>query len=351
MLTRLLMVAFLLFMVASSSSYWQPIYNKGKCYLTECCHSNDGTGYIRYNKGSEQLLNLLQTKVHGQPLVTKPIYKSIKAHMTNENPPRPLIMYFSGWTGTGKTYVARLIASSLYEKGMSSKFVKYISSSYHFPIKIEGEHEISIHRQRLRDMIRDTVVQCERSLIVLDELDKLPAGVIDSLQPMFDYVEDVDGVRYNKAIFIFLSNTGAQKLNVLSYFMYTQGKERKDLSSKDIEEILIEESYKEHGGLRESSLLKRYSIGVFVPFLPLERQHVKLCIKDEIGARPDVIPDDLEQLVENIVDEMTFFPEDTRLYSKSGCKGVHDKVINYVGPPVDPLNISLSAKLATEKEL
>lgn len=302
---------------------------RGICYFRECCHPNDGTGYIKYEKGCDQLLDDLQNKVYGQPLITKPIYKSLRSHMSNENPSRPLVMYFSGWTGTGKTHVARLIANNLFKHGMKSKYVKYISSSYHFPVKIEGEQEIAIHRLRLRDMIKETVSQCERSLIILDELDKLPPGVVDTLQPLVDYIEDVDGVRYNKAIFIFLSNTGAGSLNQLAYKMFTEGKERKDLSSKDIEEILISESFNEEGGLRKSSLLKRYSIGVFVPFLPLERRHVELCISDEFRTQ-NVIADDEASLIESIADEMSYFPEDTGLYSKSGCKGVHDKVINHL---------------------
>lgn len=335
-MTKLIILTLILLTVTSASANW---LNFGICRFRECCHPNDGTGYIKYEKGCDQLLDALKTKVYGQPLITAPIYKSIKAHVSNERPSRPLVMYFSGWTGTGKTYVAKLIANSLYKEGLKSHFVKYISSSLHFPIKIETDHEIAFYRQRLRDMIREVVSQCERSLIILDELDKLPSGVVDALQPMLDYIEDVDGVRYNKAIFIFLSNTGADKLNLLSYKMFKEGKERNDLSSKDVEDILIHESFFEQGGLRQSSLLKRYSIGVFVPFLPLERKHVKYCIRDEI-ENSHVIPDNLDRLIEDIADEMIFFPDETQLYSKSGCKGVHDKVINNIGPQIyldDPI--------------
>lgn len=336
MLRRMVAITVILLVTTNVSTNWLDINldtNKWLCSFRECCHPNDGTGYIAYEKGCDKLLEELNSKVFGQPLITKPIYKSLKAHMINDRPSRPLVMYFSGWTGTGKTLVARLIASSLFKNGMESKFVKYISSSYHFPVKIEDDHQIAIHRQRLRDMIRETVKRCERSLIILDELDKLPAGVVDTLQPLFDYIEDVDGVRYNKAIFIFLSNTGATQLNRLAYKMFTEGKERKDLSSKDIEEILVQESLKEQGGFRKSSLIQRYSIGVFVPFLPLERQHVKKCILNEIEAQY-VIPDNMDNLVEEIADEMIYFPDDTQLYSMSGCKGVHDKVINNIGPPI-----------------
>lgn len=309
------------------------LFNKVMCKFTECCHDDDNTGYIRYTKGPNILLKELHNKLYGQPLVIDPIYRSISAHLHENQPARPLVLYFSGWTGTGKTHVAKLIASSIYLEGMSSKYVKYISSSYHFPAKIEGHKEIQTQRLRLRDMIKGTVSSCGRSLIILDELDKLPSGVVDAIQPLVDYVDDLEGVRYNKAIFIFLSNTGASSLNKLAYKMHMDGKERKDMSSKDIEEILIQESFNEPGGLHDSSIVRRHSIGVFVGFLPLERQHVKLCIRDEID-RLGFVAEDLDKLLEDIADEMTYFPEDTRMYSKSGCKGVHDKVINYVGPQV-----------------
>lgn len=333
------------FMTVHTSTNW---LQKGLCHFKECCHDNDGTGYIKYDKGCNGLLDDLKSRVYGQPFITAPIYKSIKSHISNEHPHRPLVLYFSGWTGTGKTYVAKLIANNLYKNGMNSRFVKYISSSLHFPVKISGDHEIALQRQRLREMIRDTVKECSRSLIILDELDKLPAGVVDALQPMLDYIEDVDGVRYNQAIFIFLSNTGAEKLNILSYKMFKDGKERKNLSQKDVEEILIQESYGEQGGLKESSILRRYSIGVFVPFLPLERKHVKLCIKNEIENSHEII-DDMDRLIEEIVDEMTFFPPETQIYSQSGCKGVYEKVTNHIGPQI--YLITPTAELRSDREL
>jgi len=318
----------LLILSTFAAGYW---YENKLCYLRECCHPNDGTGYLNYEKGCDKLLLDLRTKVFGQPLIIDPIYKSLREHVTNDKPSRPLVFYFSGWTGTGKTHVAKLIAENLYKEGMRSRFVKYISSSYHFPIKIEGVSEIMTHRERLRKMIRDTVSTCERSLIILDELDKLPSGVVDGLQPLLDYVEDIDGIRYKKAVFIFLSNTGSDKLFQLAYKMYGDGKERKDLSRMEMHRILMNESFHEQGGLGKSSILKRYSIGVFVPFLPLERSHVDLCIREAIES---ISPgyESADSIVDEIADEMIYFPEEVKLYSESGCKGVREKVVNYISP-------------------
>ena len=42
-------------------------------------------------------------------------------------------MSFHGWTGSGKNYVTKFITESLFEKGLSSKFVHLFVSTLHFP--------------------------------------------------------------------------------------------------------------------------------------------------------------------------------------------------------------------------
>jgi pantothenate kinase-related protein Tda10 len=48
---------------------------------------------------------------------------------------KPLVMSFHGWTGSGKNYVTKFISESLFEKGLSSKFVHLFVSTLHFPGK------------------------------------------------------------------------------------------------------------------------------------------------------------------------------------------------------------------------
>lgn len=45
---------------------------------------------------------------------------------------------------------------------------------------------------------------CASSVFIFDEMDKLHPGVIDAIKPFLDYYEQIDGVSYRKAIFIFL---------------------------------------------------------------------------------------------------------------------------------------------------
>lgn len=61
---------------------------------------------------------------------------------------------------------------------------------------------------------------CASSVFIFDEMDKLHPGVIDAIKPFLDYYEQVDGVSYRKAIFIFLRSArggflGAHKALIL----------------------------------------------------------------------------------------------------------------------------------------
>lgn len=59
-------------------------------------------------------------------------------------------------------------------------------------------------QDQLQSWIRGNVSACPRSLFIFDEMDKMHAGLIDSIKPFLDYYELLDGVSYRQAIFIFL---------------------------------------------------------------------------------------------------------------------------------------------------
>lgn len=46
--------------------------------------------------------------------------------------------------------------------------------------------------------------ECPQSLFIFDEIDKMPAGILDTLKPYFDFYEQLGGTDYRKAMFIFL---------------------------------------------------------------------------------------------------------------------------------------------------
>ncbi|VDM70444.1 unnamed protein product [Strongylus vulgaris] len=53
--------------------------------------------------------------VYGQHLVLDTVENAIRAHWTNEKPKKPLAMSFHGFTGSGKNYVAEIVANSTFK--------------------------------------------------------------------------------------------------------------------------------------------------------------------------------------------------------------------------------------------
>lgn len=80
--------------------------------------------------------------------------------------------------------------------------------------------------------------------------------------------------------------------------------------------------------MKYSSVIDKNLVSAFVPFLPLERQHVKMCIEDSI-KRKSLSSRKNPHLVDNIADELEYSPSDVKLFSSSGCKRVDEKVNLY----------------------
>lgn len=71
------------------------------------------------------------------------------------------------------------------------------------------------------------------------------------------------------------------------------------------------------GGLWYSSLIDRNFIDYFIFFLFLEYRYVKMCVRVELRVRGFVIDEDIVIMV---VEEMTFFFKDEKIYLDKGCK-------------------------------
>lgn len=80
------------------------------------------------------------------------------------------------------------------------------------------------------------------------------------------------------------------------------------------------------GGFWHSTLIDKNLIDYFVPFLPLEYKHVKMCVRVEIQSRGYTVDEDI---LTRIADEMTYFPREERIYSDKGCKTVDAKLDYY----------------------
>ena len=288
--------------------------------VMECCTAT----YVNPNMSkfhSELALNF-----YGQHIAKKTVFNAVRAHIKNRHPQKPLVMSFHGWTGGGKNYLARMLVRSIYTKGEKSNFVHVFNSEVHF----KHAHLVPMYKDQLQTWIQGNVSRCGHSVFVFDEIDHMPEGLVDALKPFLEAQPLFDGVDYRRSIFLFLSNTGAAPIVEYCLKVWNEGRSRESISLAEMQELLIKSAYNQKSGLRLSGIIDRNLIDHFVPFLPLEREHVKKCIQDEINRNifenTDIYYEDDESLVNDILNELLWFPKELKLYSKSGCKKIAQKV-------------------------
>lgn len=293
-------------------------FNAITCQFKECCTKK----WINLN--ATELSNNLRDQVYGQHLVLKAVVRHVKAHLSNNEPSKALALSFHGGTGTGKNHVSKIIANNVYREGMKSQFVHVIASTKEFP----HADMVPLYQDKLRDLIESSVKKCERSLFVFDEIDKMPPGLIDTIKPYLDYYDNLSGVNYRKAIFLFLSNTAGIEITKQTLDVFHEGKERESIELKDMERIVTTSAVNtKTSGFYHSDVLLRHMMTAYIPFLPLERKHVRQCIKDYLLAKKYYknYGEIQEEKVREIAEQLQYYPEEEQLFSTTGCKRVPEK--------------------------
>ncbi|XP_029059166.1 torsin-1A [Monodon monoceros] len=291
-------------------------YPRLYCLFAECCSQ-------KQSLSRDALQKDLDSKLFGQHLAKKVILNAVSGFISNPKPKKPLTLSLHGWTGTGKNFVSKIIAENIYEGGLNSDYVHLFVATLHFP----HISNITLYKDQLQSWIRGNVSACARSIFIFDEMDKMHAGLIDAIKPYLDYYDNLDGVSYQKAVFIFLSNAGAERITDVALDFWRSGKQREEIKLRDMEHALSVSAFNnKNSGFWHSSLIDRNLIDYFVPFLPLEYKHLKMCIRVEMQSRGYKVDEDI---VSRVAEEMTFFPKEERVFSDKGCKTVFTKLDYY----------------------
>ncbi|XP_045206694.2 torsin-1A-like [Mercenaria mercenaria] len=307
-------------LVAAGAAGLHAGFNAIGCLRTECCTD----GWISLNYTDLKLT--LEGNLHGQHLVIESVVKHLKA-FGRDNPSKALALSFHGGTGTGKNYASQIVAEKMFVKGMKSKYVHLISVPKEFPHK-DMDGMLRSYKNKLKDFIEARVRECPRSFFIIDEMEKLPPGVIDTLKPYLDFYDNLAGVEYRKAMFFFLSNTAGHDITQKTITHWKNGLKRESIKLKEMEEVIRLHALNDKSGLWHSELILKDLITAYIPFLPLERRHVNQCIKDGLIKKGYYnseyeIP---ELKVQEIRDELKYYPKDFLIFSTTGCKRIAEKI-------------------------
>ena len=191
----------------------------------------------------------------------------------------PLVLMLHGPTGTGKNYITEMLAASMMFRQRASRdstLVHYFTSAYHF-----RDPSLTVeYAAELQEWIMGNSSLCNEQLYVFDEAKRFPSGLLDSLVPFFDPGSPFSE-KVRRSIFIFLYE-GEEPVVKWAVELYQAGIDRDSLTLKDAEKVIMPFIMEEQGSMQSSQLVSKGLINYHLPFLPLERKHVRRCILDAI---------------------------------------------------------------------
>lgn len=288
------------------------------CSFQDCCA--DG-GDCRIYNNFTGLESDLRVRLHGQHLASKLVLRAVRGYLETPQVDKALALSFHGWSGTGKNFVARMLAENLYRDGIRSDCVKMFISTFHFP---HAKH-VDMYKEELRWQVQETRRRCHQSMFIFDEVEKLHPELLELLGPHLEpRVPKAQGMEPPRTIFLFLSNLGGSIISEEVLSLLKAGWSREEITMQHLETPLQAEIMKStDSGFGSSRLVKENLIDIFVPFLPLEYCHVRLCVQDAFLSQ------DLpytEEALDEIAKMMTYVPEGERRFSSQGCKSISQRI-------------------------
>ena len=123
---------------------------------------------------------------------------------------------------------------------------------------------------------------------------------------------------------VYYRNNGGEEINWQTNELRNAGTPREDLSYNDYNELLNSKVFLKNGALLNSDMIHRGIIDVFVPFLPLEKEHVKLCIIKYLQDHRNFtspLKKPGSEFITKVADQILFI-SNAEVYSRFGCKRV-----------------------------
>ncbi|XP_004269848.1 torsin-3A isoform X1 [Orcinus orca] len=292
------------------------------CSFRDCCDSGD----CRIINNFTGLEADLRVRLHGQHLARELVLTAARGYLELPQPDKALALSFHGWSGTGKNFVARMLAENLYRDGLRSDCVKVFIATLHFP-----HHKyVDLYQEQLAGQIRKTQEHCHQTLFILDEAEKLHPGLLEALRPHLErQAPENPRAKSPRTIFLFLSNLAGNIINEVVLNLLKAGWSREEIGMEHLEPQLqagIVEAT--DSGFGHSCLVKENLIDFFIPFLPLEYRHVRLCARDAFLSQELLYT---EEALDEIAKMMVYVPKEEQLFSSRGCKSVSQR-INYFMP-------------------
>uniref|UniRef100_A0A8C5E1U2 Torsin family 2 member A n=1 Tax=Gouania willdenowi TaxID=441366 RepID=A0A8C5E1U2_GOUWI len=277
------MITFLFVLILFVASPVMCVFQRLYCSIADNCDCD-------FKANIRDLEWDLFKNVFGQHLAQEVVSEEVSRFLQNKSPDRPLVLSFHGSSGTGKTLISSMVANHLYGSAMSSPYIHQFIPTLHFPSAQHVPH----YREELKKWVQGNLTQCARSVFIFDEMEKMPLGLIDVLEPLLGPSYVVFSTNYRKAIYIFISTTGEEVINKVTLENRQSGGEREDINLLELED----------GIALEKLITPRCT-------------HLQLLQRGVFNRR---------DVVDAVAAEMIYSPVQGRFFSTTGCKAVPAKI-------------------------
>ncbi|RUS79092.1 hypothetical protein EGW08_013145, partial [Elysia chlorotica] len=222
---------------------------------------------------------------------------------------KPLVLSFHGWTGVGKNFISRIISDSF-----QHSMVNHIVIPLHFP------HEAMEYKygKIIQDWLVTNNTDCLVNVVIIDEMDKAFSPVTEGIIGAIEALSQPCHLA-TPTVILLLSNSYATDINRLFFQLAIENRKRDKASLAQFQSLFSSEDE----NMWNFPFDREGFIDAYVPFLPLDRQHVVQCIKRDLVAKR--LSTDSET-VTRILEELTFKSVAGLEISTTGCKRVADKV-------------------------
>ncbi|XP_065177108.1 torsin-2A-like [Sycon ciliatum] len=221
----------------------------------------------------------LATQLTGQDLAIEIILHEIRSFVNKpaEQRSKPLVLVLYGPSGTGKTLAAEVLRRHLMfsrEKQISSGKRYFVPDHYHSEAKrCQG---------LISNILQDSRLCKHGNVFVLEDLDLAKkTDWLEDLAPLFSgqtYWQHGHAYSFSNAIFILTVRTASAELVQQSSRLRKSGVAR---DSPDYSGVMESMLTGENPSVEYLGPVRRY-VDAFVPFLPLEKEHVAYCVSQEL---------------------------------------------------------------------
>ena len=267
---------------------------------TKMCERNQGLNVTAIQQS-------LQQQVFGQHIALEMVVKALEEFMESQ---RTMVLSFHGWTGIGKTFVSTIITNHIATPSLRTVFI---------PQQFPHSDEDNVYQGRIYDWIMSNITSCAVNVFIIDEMDKATEGVSRGLASVLADIRELD-LNNSRILVIMISNTGGGAINRDAFRHLERGYDREQLLGSG----LIQGIFTDYDAEWLQMLNNSGVIDHIVPFLPLERDHVKLCVEAYVKALGYYSLDSIN--MDKILDDFVYLPKDFPIFSKSGCRQVNTKV-------------------------